>query len=174
MARATIDNVRSTGHIAEIYRWRLGFAQFPEVGSWPSSEALDFRCESVELPKQTQQKIENNIRGHKVHYPGIANYASTATIVFVETVDNTIAKIFKEWREICWQVRTGAQYSKSQVEATILITRMNHLDEDIWEYTLKGCFYEDSDLGTLDGVTSDAIKPSLTLSYDYFTDRELS
>ena len=51
--RPSLDQLRAIPNTTELYRWYLTVAQFPQIGSWPSSQALNFRCISTDLPKRT-------------------------------------------------------------------------------------------------------------------------
>lgn len=176
MASFTIDQLRALPDYAQVTKWDINFVTLPAVGAlgFPVSDGLNFRCESVELPKGTMQKYEVQTRGHKVFNPGIIDYGNTFTITFSETVDNFIFNFVKAWRELVWSSRQGQSFSKQDVEATILITMLDNQDVSRAKYTMHGCFYEDADFGTLDGATSDAQKPTLTLSFDYFVEAPLA
>lgn len=175
MARPSIDQIRSIGNVTQLFRWNLQIAAFPSaITAPPTTEALNLRCESVELPKLTNQPVEVNIRGHKVKQPGIGQYAGTLQMTFIETVDNVVHNFLRQWREACWQTKTGISRPKTELEAIILIHRLNQQDEPIWEYKLIGAFLEDYDAGgTLDGTSTESLRPVFTLSYDYFEDQAL-
>jgi len=172
MPKPTLDQIRGVGDFQQVHRWNLRFASFPVLGfgAAPIAEALNVRCESATVPKQTVQSIEIDIRGHKVKQPGISNYDNTWTLTFVETVDTLVRTFFKGWRESIWQTRTGISANKEDLEATVILEQLNNQDDAIWQYTVFGVYLEDSDFGTLDGATSDAQRPSFTLSYDFFDD----
>ena len=175
MANISIDQLRALPDYAQVTRWDITFVTLPAVGAFgfPISDALNMRCESIELPKATNQKFEVQVRGHKTLHSGIMDYVKTMTLTFTETVDNTIFKFIKAWRELCWSSRQGEAFPKSDLEATILITLLDNQDNARAKYTVYGCFYEADDFGTLDGATSDAMKPTLTLSYDFYVDAPL-
>ncbi len=147
------------------------FAKFPTaVAAPPSTDDLNLRCETSEIPKKTGQTIDVLIRGQKVRQPGIYTPVGIITMTFYETVDNKMAQFFKDWQEACWAPNTGVAAAKAAVEASIVLQRLDQGDNAIWEYTLIGAFLEDSEAGgTLDGATSDALKPTLILSYDDFS-----
>jgi hypothetical protein len=90
-------------------------------------------------------------------------------MVFTETADNKISQFLHDWREACWQAKTGIQREKKDVEAIIRIIRLDRQDKPIWVYKLTGCYLEDATTGTLDS-TSEVFKPNFTISYDYFED----
>lgn len=171
MATFNIDELRSMQDFAKTYKWDLQFLTLPVVGpfAFPTSQALNLRCESSEIPKTTNQKIEVDLRGHKVRTAGINDYVGTLTLTFTETVDNTIHNFFKAWRELVWETRTGRSFQKSQYTATLKLTRLNNQDQPIWDYVLYSCFPEDFDYGSLDNA-SEIMRPALILSYDYFVD----
>lgn len=173
MARPNISQLRNVGDYTQLYRWNLIFSSLPAAGiaGAPLIEDLNLRCESTTLPKTTNQPIEQNIRGHKTKSAGIMNYEGTIVLTFIETTDNLIHNFLKGWRELIWSTRTGTSVDKSDYEAEIIIQRLNNQDNAIWQYTMYGCWLEDyDDGGTLDGSTSDSLKPAMTISYDFFDD----
>jgi hypothetical protein len=175
MARPQIEQIRGLGDFASLFRWNLTFAQFPTgVTGLPSIDEVNLRCESTDIPKSTNQKFEVGIRGHKIRRNGIQEYSPTLTFTFVETVDNKIHNFIRNWREAIWATKTGVQSGPSStLQAIILIQRLDNLDNPIWEYKLNGSWLEDYEFGQLDGQTSDAMKPQMIISYDYFDDKSL-
>lgn len=176
MASFTIDQLRALPDYAQPTKWDINFVTLPAVGAlgFPIADDLNLRCESVEIPKSTNQKFEVQIRGHKTMHSGLLDYGNTMTIVFTETVDSLIFNFIKAWRELVWSSRQGQTFPKSDLEATILLTLRDNQDNARAKYTVYGAFYEADDFGTLDGTTSDAMRPSLTLSYDFYVDAPLS
>lgn len=171
MPTPTLESIRAVGDFATLYQWDLNFIKLPTaVGDTSVGQQLNLRCESAEIPMMTGQSVLVSIRGHRVKQPGIYEYNGVMTLTFVETVDSTVSKFIKNWRELCYQSETGAQAPKRDVEATIQLVRLDRQKRPIWRYELRGCFLEDSQPGTLDGSSSDSLKPSVVLAYDYFLD----
>lgn len=172
MARPNIDNLRGIGDIATVLNWNVTFITMPSgIQTTTTSEDINLRCESTDLPKSTGTSTEIVIRGHKIKQPGVYTPSGQITLTTIETVDNKISSFIRAWREGCWATGTGVQKKKSEVEAVIKISRLNRQDEVIWEYTLYGAYLEDTDPGgQLQGASADPLKPTLVLSYDKFTD----
>lgn len=175
MAKISIDQLRNLPDYAQVTKWDISFLTLPAIGPLGLlvSDALNVRCESVEIPKVSVQKFEVMVRGHKTMQPGLIDYGNSISLTFTETVDNTIRKLVKGWRELIWSSRQGRSFPKKDLEATLLITELDNQDKVRSKITVYGCFLESDDFGTLDGSTSDAIKPSITLSFDYFVDMPL-
>lgn len=171
--RPTIDQVRQLTDFATTYNWNLSIVKFPAVGNYPAGNDLNLRCISTDLPKMAGESMTVQIRGHKVNQPGIYNYEGNITLTFIETVDSVITEFLREWREACWQSKTGVANKKSDVEATIRIARLDRQDNEIYEYILTGGFLESYEVGELGAEGGDGIKPTLSLKYDYFIDRKL-
>jgi hypothetical protein len=172
--RPTIDQVRSVADYATVYNWYVMFTTPPPaMANPPEIGEPNLRCESIDLPNMTDQKVTVQIRGHQVFQSGIHTYNNQLVLNFVETVDNAVKTWIKNWREICWATQTGKHVTKADAEGIIQLHLLDREDNPIWEYTLIGCFLEDYTMGTIDGSTSDAMKPSMTLSYDYFKDNAL-
>jgi hypothetical protein len=173
MARPTIEQVRGLSDFQTLYRWNVTFASLPAklVGSAPSIDDLNLRCETSEMPKMTNQAIPISVRGHKIKMPGISDYSQTITLTFVETVDAKIKSFLKAWREAIWASKTGVWAgTKAELQATILLEQLNNQDQAVWQFKLVGCFLEDYDLGQLAADQSDIQRPSMVLGYDYFED----
>lgn len=169
MPKPTIDQIRGIGDLATSYHWNLNFLTPPKIGTYPESALLNLRCMSTDVPTATVAPIAFKIRGHQVNQPGQIAYNGSITLKFVETVDNVVANFFRQWREACYQSKTGAQGAKSQVESIIQLERLNRQDEGIWGYKLVGCIYQN---GTTTPLGSDAsnLEMDLTIAYDYFED----
>jgi len=169
----TIDQIRNLGDFLPVYKWDVQISKVPN-GVTIDSNALNFRMLTSEIPKMTGQSIEINIKGHKVKQPGIYNYSNTLNMTFAETVDATILDFIKQWRELCWETKTGKQKKSEDVKAEFLMFLLNRQDEAVWKFRLIGCYLEDYDLGSLDGSSSDIVRPSITISYDYFEDEKVA
>lgn len=172
--RPTIDQIRGLGDFATLVNWDLQFVSLPS-GISAGSQDLNLRCESTDVPKSTGQSTQIQIRGlPPVKQPGLYIPSGTIALVFNETVDNTVSKLITQWREMCYEMKTGKQKKKSEVEAQIRLVRMDRQDKEIYEYMLYGAFLEDYDTGgQLGAASADVVKPSLTLSYDYFEEKAL-
>ena len=177
-----MTSIRGIGDFATVYQWNITLPSSPItspiIGASDVEDDFNLRCFSSEVPKRAPVGAQDIwIRGHHVKQPGIYDSTHTLTLVFLETVDSLVASMMKAWRDACWDPVTGQQLSKENLEADVRLVRLNRQDEEIWEYILHGCFYEDGDPtgGTpLDGSTSDIIRPSMILSYDWFEDGAVS
>jgi len=168
--KPNIDQIRGVGDFATTVHWDLAFDKFPEIGSYPDTQDVNLRCASSNVPTSSVEPVTAAIRGHQVHQPGLVKY-STLDLHFIETVDNVICNFLSQWREACYQTGTGAQGEKSQVEATIRLTRLNRQDEGIWAYVLTGCILTDvkfNELASENGL----FMPDLSITYDYFKDSQ--
>lgn len=171
MANISIDQLRALPDAAKVTKWDITFLTLPAVGLLGGlvTEQLNVRCESVEFPKGTMENFEIMIRGHKIMQSGKLDMGNTLTLTFFETVDNTIMKLVEGWKQLAWSNRQGRSVPKQDMEATLLITLLDSQDQIRAKTTVYGCIYNSDDLmGTLDGSTSDAVKPSLTLNFDFF------
>lgn len=168
MSRPTIVQIRELGDFATLYQWNLYVVKAPPaVGGFPVTEDLNLRCESAEIPKVTFPPIPIEVRGHKIHQPGAADYTNTWTLTFVETVDNMIADMIYDWHQKVWEVKTGKHEKRLDVEGTFKLERLDRQNEPIWTYTLYGAYIESYEQGIL-AATSENMKPSITISFDYF------
>lgn len=174
MAGITHDNIRALGDFATLIKWNFKVLKAP--ANVPTPNLLNFRVLSTDVPKtDAGQTTDIFIRGHRVRQPGIMKSVDSIVLTLAETTDNAVNTWLRNWREACWQTKTGIQGRKADVEAIVQIERLNRQNNPIWQYTMKGCFLEDYDGvgGQLDGENSDIMRPTLTLSMDYFEDGPL-
>lgn len=172
MPRPSIEQLRNLGDIATVYQWNLNFITFPTAVASPSANDLNLRCLSSAIPTKGEEKQELSLRGHKIYQAGQAQYGNELTLTFVETVDNKIAKFLSAWHEACVATNSGTHVKQSDVECDIQIERLNRQDVGNWSYTLIGCFlstYTHADLSD----ANEQVKPTLTLSFDYFKEAAL-
>ncbi len=168
MTKPDISQVRGLPDFAPMYQWNISTIRVPS-GIFPEGTDINLRCQTVGIPKSSTPKITTELRGHKTHQPGAIEHEGTLTLAMVETVDNMISNWIFRWREACADYLTGAHLPKAAVEATMMIERLDREDRPIWNYTIYGCWLESYELGEL-MATSETMKPSLTISYDYFVD----
>lgn len=169
MPTPNMETIRGLGDFATTYHWNLELVT-PPTAVAGMNDGLNLRCSSVDVPKSTNQKIQVNLRGLKVNQPGITDPTQTMTLELNETVDNYISSIITQWREACFAARTGVQLTKAEVEAEFLLQRLaGDRSTIIYTYKLIGVFLEDYDIPQLNGE-SDTLKPTMTLSYDYYVD----
>ncbi|EJF07116.1 hypothetical protein ThvES_00008210 [Thiovulum sp. ES] len=170
MARPGYNEIRNLGTFANQNRWMITFAKFPNVGDYPDSEDVNFRCTTSSVPKITEKAgIEVDIRGMHVGQPGTYDFDHELTLTLVETEDSVIHSLIKSWRDACYDYETGKQNKKEDIEAILILSRLDVQDNPIWQYKLLGVYLKDYDPGSM-ANEPDKIELSLTLWYDKFTD----
>lgn len=168
-----IEQVRGLGDFATTYHWALEIATPPPaIAGIIGRDGLNLRCSSSDVPKSTNQAIQINVRGHKIKQHGIGDHTQQITLELNETIDNYISNVIRSWREACHNVRDGSQLTRAEVQGVFLLQRYDGTRKNIiWTYKLIGVFLEDYDIPQLNGE-SDTLKPTITLSYDYFLDNQ--
>lgn len=163
---------------ADNTHWRIEFASGQFAGL--TSEELNWRCETVPIPKRNTEKLAVQIRNlPPVHQPG--NYfpsENSMTVTLFETVDNKVLKSiadhidqthYKLKYNDTQQGRAGKTRSESQIQ--IKIKRLDRQYKTIATYTFYGCFIESYEPGgDLGSGTAEVLKPTITFSYDDFSE----
>lgn len=168
--RPTRQDLKTLGDFATVFQWDVSFLITPPVLGGVSTDDLNLRAESVDVPQKGDEKITVAIRGNKIHQPGIANFAGELPMVFVETTDNRIAGFLKLWRDGRVDPETGEQRPNEEMKGVMMIRRLDRQGRPIWFYKLHGAYLQDDTGGTLDGASSEAFKPNAVVSYDWFED----
>jgi hypothetical protein len=164
----TLDTIRNLGDFQQTFRFRLTFLTSP-TGVAVDVEGMDARCETAELPKTTNEKIEIALKGLKMFQHGRADYGNSITMTFIETVDSSIKRMLAEWRKAQFDIKTGAMAAPSaNLKCDVGITLLNNQNQDVYTFKLIGCLLEDYDLGQMEGATADVQRPSMTLGFDYY------
>lgn len=169
MAGLGIEDIRKLDDFAVLYKWDVWFAA-PSGVSFPSKEDINVRCLSSAIPTRTNQSIDIQIRGHHIKQAGISDDEHTINLTFAETVDSVIHSMLHEWQEAIWESGIGKQKKRAEYQTDFLLVRLNNQDVPIWHYKIIGAYLESVEWGgELGGDSSEIMRPSVTLSYDYFT-----
>lgn len=173
MARVSQTTIRQGADYATTVDWQIKLIEPPlAVGNIITPDEFDFRCESADVPKRTNQPVEIMIRGFRTRQPGITLSSGTLNITMLEKLDNKISEFITAWRDAVYNARTGEQEDTSRVRAIIRLDRLDRRNNVIWSYRINDAILEDYDPvgGTLQGATADLMRPLLTLNYDDFID----
>jgi hypothetical protein len=171
--RPNIEHIRKLGFFAQAHRWYLEWEKFPACCAGYTDDDINFRCESMNIPKLANNTVPIEVRGSKVNQTGKGEYDDTLTLTLFETVDNIITQFLKEWRDACWLTENGSAGTtsdKDMVEATIIMTLLDNMDQPRWWYKFIGCILESSEPGADPGNDAEPYKPVITIKYDYFND----
>jgi hypothetical protein len=168
--KPTMEKIRSLADFVSGNRWDLSFVTFPKGVSVATSEDINLRCVSSEIPKLTQSAgIAVKIRGHEKRQAGDFAYSDSITLTVVETIDSKVHEFIRQWREKTWETNTAKAEYQADLEAEILLSRLDQKDNIIWVYKLIGCHLTDYDVGSL-SESGEALNATITLTYDYFKD----
>ena len=168
--RPSLSEIRGLSNFSQQFRWGVEVIKPPNVAPIDTTN-LNLRAISTTVPTANPTKTEIIIRGHKIFENGIMDWLNTIDLTLIETNNNIIARWVSNWRQGCWDRTggvTGVTQNKVDLEAIIAIHRLNNMDYAIGTYILYGVLLENVTYGELVAESADAIRPVLTLSYDYF------
>ena len=173
MPRPTKTELRGLPEIADSFRWNMQVTTAPGgVDNWPVDDDLNLRCVSATMPSRTMAgQIDVQIKGFHIMRPGPMDETHNINLIFIEDVESTISQWLVNWRNAVWDPDTGQRQDPEEYMATIRLVRLNHKDDEIWEFVLEGCYIQEFDPGgDLSGDAGQGIQPNITLYYDTYTD----
>lgn len=167
--RPSIEQTRALGMHASYYNWNVDFITIPSVAAVGISSAdLNARAMSMRPPTRTQDKATIELRGHKVYQHGIITY-NPVQIIFHEAVDSKIGTFLERWMDSQWVPVAGTQTPKNLNQATIKLSLLDSEDRPRCSYTLIGAWPTGFTHGNdYSSNTSDTVKFTVELSYDYY------
>lgn len=174
--RPTLQQLRTLTDFCPSYRWDMNAVLPATVANAISSLELNLRTTSITIPKRTVDPIEVSNRGHKIYREGITSFSQQISLSTIGTVDAMTHKAIRNWHVSQWsddgQTVYGRMSSNNPLDrqATITLTALNNTDQGYWQYLICDCWLQDSDFGEFGSDSSDILRPSLTLSYDFFLD----
>lgn len=160
-------DVRNIKELATTFRWGIQFARTPSGLAVPAN--FNVQCTTSEIPrKDAMQPIEVRIRGHHIDRPGIVDSSHTITVNFIESIDNAFTLLTRDWRRMTWSDEEGIQQDMADLQADLVLSRLDNKNRPIWKYTLINCYPNDGDPGGELGSDAEALRPTMTLYYDTF------
>lgn len=174
--RPTINQLRALTDFCPNYRWDMNAALPATVAQAINSVELNLRTTSFTIPKRTVDSIEVANRGHKIYREGITSFSQQISLSTIGTIDAMTHKAVRNWHMMQWsddgQIVYGRMSSNNPLDrqAIVTLTALNNTDESYWAYTIFGAWLQDSDFGEFGSDSSDIIRPTLTLNYDFFID----
>ena len=163
------------GEVATVYRWSISVDRAPNSVAIPDN--FNILCSSAMPPRlEAGENIEIVIRGLKYQVPGIYDESHTLELTFIENVQNHVSLMLAAWQEAMWDENGAIIGTKADYSADITMIRLNNSDQPIWQYQAFGCWFMENDpVGAeLSADTSDAVRPTMTLYYDRFTQGALA
>ena len=174
--RPTINQLRALTDFCPNYRWDMQAALPAVVAQAINAYELNLRTTSFTIPKRTVDPIEVANRGHKIYREGITSFSQQISLSTIGTIAAMTHKAVRNWHMTCWsddgQTVYGRMSSNNPLDrqAIFTLTALNNMDQSYWSYLIYGAWLQDSDFGEYGSDSSDIIRPSLTLNYDYFID----
>jgi hypothetical protein len=175
MVRPTHQNLRTIGDFATTLQWNVQVVKFPPaVITTLTSDDINLRADSTDMPRLSGQSTQIQIRGIMHKQPGLYLPSGQINMTLYEGTDSKITTFIRDWRNVIFDMETGASNDTAQVAATIRLVRLDRNYNEIYEYVLYNVFLEDYDPGgQLQSQGADALKASMTLSYDNFDEGPL-
>lgn len=163
-----MDQVRALADFQSLHKFDFELASPPPGVSSPPSVELNLRCASTDLPKMTITPLDIELHGHHIKRVGKGDTEHQITVTFIETVDLPVLNWINEWHTACWDQNTGVSKATPEVQGTILLRLLDNENQPTMTYRLIGCWLESADPGQPDGASADAMRPTLTISYDRY------
>ena len=143
------------------------------IPSWPgggNGDLLRIVTLTANIPGLSTEPIETSVGGFVEKFAGRGMYPRSLPIEYRETRDLTVWNALYNWRQICWNDQTGAQGSDSGGGSYKTLGFLRIFREDkslIRSIRFEGLWPEDVGDIPMDASASDAVRVSVTFSYDY-------
>lgn len=171
MSNPSLGNVRSVTEYQWAHKWIMTYIGPAAASASVSPSTLNHRCVSHSIPSRSVDQVLVAVRGHENVRPGIARWDHTLQLSFVEDIDATIRRWIDACVEAAWSTGEGLQQRYADLVGTVNLTYLDGLESrPTWQMTLFGVWVQTADFGEgSSGESSEVMRPTVTLTYDYFT-----
>ena len=166
------SDIGKIGDFQTTFNWLMSIGNPNAVAL--ASEDLHLRCISATLPEREPQNMTLELHGHTVIRNGLVKQSGDITLSFVDDVDAVIMSNFRALEDKMWSVDStndskGTRSSFKDLTFTLTLVLLDNNDQATQTYTLHGCLLSKLSAGGEMNSSNDFMKPSITVSYQYFT-----
>lgn len=173
MGQLNLSQINSLPDMLKDSKWNVKFSKMPSISGF-SSEDIDLRAVTLDVPKASTNIIDVTIRENTIRIPGKKSYSQTVTLTMVETVDARTMEFLRQWRELCNAYDTNKIADRQAREATILVFHADDTWTDRWQYKIERCWLNDFTPPQLgDGSSPNVVKIPMVLAYTSFVDSKI-
>lgn len=167
MSRIGLSDVSGLPDPLLQYQFELIIPTIPGQGN---GKGLAQRCKTTSLPGSQLEDVEVTLHGVTVKYAGRTTFSHDLQATLVETRDLYVRDTIRKWLDFCRDIRNTSGNYKSQYATTAIIQLYDDTNTVIRQIKLSGFFPKTLDDAGVDGSASSPVEPSVTFSYDYWTD----
>lgn len=150
-------------------KWRV---TFQNMGAGADSQPISMQAVTVNRPTVQFAKVELHRYNSVSYIAGKHKWDPIELVIEDDVTGSATAVLQAQLQNQQWLIGSEGQWLAAAGEGSIYkfatkIDMMDGNDQVIESWTLEGCFLENVKYGDLDYGTSDAVKISITLSYDH-------
>jgi|MGYP003958241799 hypothetical protein len=139
------------------------FLEFPDVNG---NQIPAYTCMSAGRPKLSNEEVEIPFMNNTAYFKGKSKW-ETLDIVLRTPISEALALRVMEWIMLHHDAESGVDGYKSEYAKDITLKLTSPLGTTIESWRLHQCWITNSDFGSLDMSSADAVEISLTLRFDY-------
>ncbi len=163
MTTASLQDIKNLSDSLRQQNFELVIPNIPNGGD---SDILRLRCANSSLPGFSSEMTERALHGHVVKEAGRGVFPRTIAAEFVEGAEMPILTMMKDWHRLQWDPATGVQAPSAIYKVTGYLDVYNAAKEKVKRLVLSGLCIEDVADTAMSGEGSEAVRVSVTFSYD--------
>lgn len=150
-------------------KWRV---TFQNMGAGADSQPISMQAVTVQRPTVQFAKVELHRYNSVSYIAGKHKWDPIELVIEDDVTGSATAVLQAQLQNQQWLIGAEGQWLAAAGEGSIYkfatkIDMMDGNDQVIESWTMEGCFLENVKYGDLDYGTSDAVKISITMSYDH-------
>lgn len=174
--------IRNFADVQKNYQYEIVFRNAGGLIGWTDDD-VTLRAQSFTIPSRGNEVIEVNYGAMKQHFAGKPTFTYTTDVTFVETESQGVARFLHAWQQKIFNLYEGhTNYARKRGSAggnitsdgycdTVVIKayRADGTEEDNKYFFVNAWLQNISDVNVDYSQTSDAIKFTATLQFDFWT-----
>lgn len=150
-------------------KWRV---TFQNMGAGADSQPISMQAVTVQRPTVQFAKVELHRYNSVSYIAGKHKWDPIEIVIEDDVTGSATAVLQAQLQNQQWLIGAEGQWLAAAGEGSIYkfaakIDMMDGNDQVTESWTMEGCFLENVKYGDLDYGTSDAVKISITMSYDH-------